>query len=108
MTPPPTGDRPAAAPPHPSPNPYTCIAARRSSNAVRSTGPPLPGRAADRGTWRGSIEAGQRSGQLRDDLDPGDVLLALGGFALVLDRQPRAQDLARRLFDLLLGGLSRR
>jgi hypothetical protein len=53
------------------------------------------------------IEAGQRAGQLRADLDYDDVCLALGGFALVIDRQPNAQDIGQRLFDLLLGGLAR-
>ena len=54
------------------------------------------------------LRAGQASGDLRADLDPGDVFLALGGFALVLERQPGAQDLAARLLGLLLDGLSRR
>lgn len=53
------------------------------------------------------IEAGQRAGQLRADLDHDDVSLALGGFALIIDRQPSAQDIGQRLFDLLLGGLAR-
>ena len=52
------------------------------------------------------VEAGQRSGELRADLDIPDVVLALGGFALILDRQPAAQDTGRRLFDLLLNGLA--
>jgi AcrR family transcriptional regulator len=53
------------------------------------------------------LDAGKASGELRADLDPGDVFLALGGFALVLDRQPGAQDLAARLLGLLLDGLAR-
>jgi AcrR family transcriptional regulator len=53
------------------------------------------------------LDAGQGSGDLRPGLDPGEVFLALGGFALVLDRQPDAQGLARRLLDLLLDGLAR-
>jgi hypothetical protein len=44
---------------------------------------------------------------LRQDLDTGDVFLAIGGFALVLDKQPNAQDLAGRLLSLLLDGLAR-
>lgn len=52
------------------------------------------------------VEAGQRSGELRADLDIPDVVLALGGFTLILDRQPAAQDTGRRLFDLLLNGLA--
>jgi AcrR family transcriptional regulator len=51
------------------------------------------------------VAAGQRSGDLRPDLDIADVLLALGGFALLLDRQPGARDTGQRLFDLLLTGL---
>jgi AcrR family transcriptional regulator len=54
------------------------------------------------------VEAGQRSGQLRDDLDVADVSLALGGFALILDRQPDAREIGARLYDLLLSGLVRR
>jgi AcrR family transcriptional regulator len=60
------------------------------------------------------LDAGKASGHLRPDLDPGDVFLALGGFALVLDKQPGAPDLqpgapdlADRLLALLLGGLAR-
>jgi AcrR family transcriptional regulator len=34
------------------------------------------------------LRAGQASGELRSDLDPADVFLALGGFALVMDHQP--------------------
>jgi AcrR family transcriptional regulator len=52
------------------------------------------------------LRAGQASGELRADLDPGDVFLALGGFALVLDRQPGAQALAGRLLGLLVDGLA--
>lgn len=52
------------------------------------------------------VEAGQRSGELRADLDIPDVVLALGGLAVILDRQPGAQDAGRRLFDLLLNGLA--
>ncbi|HEY1822242.1 MAG TPA: helix-turn-helix domain-containing protein [Trebonia sp.] len=54
------------------------------------------------------LDAGKSSGDLRPGLDPGEVFLAIGGFALVLDRQPDAQGLARRLLDLLLEGLARR
>lgn len=52
------------------------------------------------------LRAGQASGELRAELDPADVFLALGGFALVLDRQPGADALAGRLLDLLIGGLA--
>jgi hypothetical protein len=34
------------------------------------------------------LDAGKRSGDLRQDLDTNDVFLALGGFALFLDKQP--------------------
>jgi AcrR family transcriptional regulator len=54
------------------------------------------------------IDAGKRDGELRADLDTGEVSLALGGFALILARQPNPQDPGRRLFDLLLGGLANR
>jgi AcrR family transcriptional regulator len=53
------------------------------------------------------IDAGQHSGDLRPDLDTADVFLALGGFALILQRQPNAPELALRLLDLLLAGLAR-
>jgi hypothetical protein len=51
------------------------------------------------------LRAGQASGELRAGLDPGDVFLALGGFALALGHQPGADALAGRLLDLLLRGL---
>jgi AcrR family transcriptional regulator len=54
------------------------------------------------------LDAGRRAGELRADLDADDVFLALGGFALVLDKQPDAPDLASRLLNLLLEGLSSR
>ena len=54
------------------------------------------------------LDAGKNSGDLRRDLDAGDVFLALGGFALVLDRQPDATGRAERLLALLLTGLARR
>jgi AcrR family transcriptional regulator len=54
------------------------------------------------------LDAGESSGDLRLGLDAGDVFLALGGFALVLEHQPDGQELARRLLDLLLDGLARR
>jgi AcrR family transcriptional regulator len=52
------------------------------------------------------IDAGRAAGQLRADLDPADVSLALAGFALVLDHQPDAPRLGQRLLDLLLTGLT--
>lgn len=54
------------------------------------------------------IDAGKHSGDLRPDLDTADVFLALGGFALILHRQPNAPELALRLLDLLVTGLSQR
>jgi AcrR family transcriptional regulator len=52
------------------------------------------------------IDAGKHSGDLRPDLDAADVSLALGGFALILHRQPSSPQLALRLLDLLLTGLA--
>lgn len=54
------------------------------------------------------IDAGKRSGELTEDLDIGEVSLAPGGLALILDQQPHAQELGQRLIALLLGGLARR
>jgi AcrR family transcriptional regulator len=53
------------------------------------------------------IDAGKRSGELREDLEIGEVSLALGGFALILDQKRNAQELGQRLIALLLDGLAR-
>jgi AcrR family transcriptional regulator len=54
------------------------------------------------------VAAGQRAGDLRDDLVVADVSRALGGIALVLDGRPDAREAGNRLFELLLGGIARR
>jgi len=51
------------------------------------------------------LRAGQEAGELRADLDPADVSLALAGFALILERRSDARDKANRLLDLLLQGI---
>jgi AcrR family transcriptional regulator len=57
------------------------------------------------GALRLLIQACQRAGRLRDDLDLDDVALALGGFALIVDSRANAREAGARLFDLLLIGL---
>ncbi len=54
------------------------------------------------------LAAGQRAGELRDDLVVADVSRLLGGLVLILDGQPDARAAADRLFDLLIGGLAQR
>ncbi|CAL9667683.1 TetR/AcrR family transcriptional regulator [Streptomyces sp. enrichment culture] len=54
------------------------------------------------------IDAGKDSGELREDLNIDEVFLAMGGFVLILDKQPNAQELGERLVGLLLRGLARR
>jgi AcrR family transcriptional regulator len=51
------------------------------------------------------MAAGIASGSLRDDVDPNDLLMSLGGVALIAGHEQR-RDLAGRLLDLLLDGLS--
>jgi AcrR family transcriptional regulator len=50
------------------------------------------------------LQAGERSGEVRPGLDPTDVVMALGGFALVGGEEDEPE-LAQRLLDLLLRGL---
>jgi AcrR family transcriptional regulator len=50
------------------------------------------------------LQAGERSGDVRPGLDPTDVVMALGGFALV-GGEENEPALAQRLLDLLLRGL---
>lgn len=50
------------------------------------------------------VEAGQRDSSLRRDIDPNDVLMALGGITLIAGHEDR-RDLASRLLTLLLDGL---
>jgi AcrR family transcriptional regulator len=50
------------------------------------------------------LAAGATDGSLRDDLPATDVLMALGGIALIADT-PAQRPLAGRLLDLLLAGV---
>jgi AcrR family transcriptional regulator len=50
------------------------------------------------------LEAGAADGTLRPDLSPLDVMMALGGTALIAS-EPEQQEQAARLLDLLLDGL---
>ncbi|WP_431219559.1 TetR/AcrR family transcriptional regulator [Leifsonia xyli] len=50
------------------------------------------------------IDAAGASGDLRAGIDPGDVLMALGGITLISAHEEQ-RALATRLIDLLLGGL---
>ncbi|MFI7586161.1 TetR/AcrR family transcriptional regulator [Spongisporangium articulatum] len=52
----------------------------------------------------GLLEAAADAGQLRHDLDPLDVLMALGGFAFIAEDQAEP-DLRERLIRLLVDGL---
>jgi AcrR family transcriptional regulator len=52
------------------------------------------------------LEAGAADGTLRPDADPTDVLMALGGIALIAGR-PEQRDQALRLQSLLLDGVRR-
>jgi AcrR family transcriptional regulator len=51
------------------------------------------------------LAAGTATGELRDDVDGADVLMALGGITLISAHEQQ-RDLASRLISLLLGGLS--
>jgi AcrR family transcriptional regulator len=51
------------------------------------------------------LAAGERSGALRPGLDPVDVIMALGGFAMVIGEEARP-DLRDRLVGLLIDGLA--
>ncbi|HEY0279932.1 MAG TPA: TetR family transcriptional regulator [Solirubrobacterales bacterium] len=65
-------------------------------------------RAASRDALRQAVEtliaAGARTGELRDDLDAADVLMALGGITLISEHEHQ-RDLATRLIALLLDAL---
>jgi AcrR family transcriptional regulator len=50
------------------------------------------------------LEAGAADGTLRPDISPLDVMMALGGTALIAS-EPEQQEQAARLLDLLLDGL---
>ena len=51
------------------------------------------------------IAAGNQDATLRADLDPNDVLMALGGITLIADNEHQ-RDLASRLCDLLMDSLT--
>jgi AcrR family transcriptional regulator len=51
------------------------------------------------------LRTSEEQGAVRPGLDPGDVVMALGGIALITSDQGR-QDLAGRLLDLLMAGLT--
>ena len=53
------------------------------------------------------ILAGSEAAELRADIDPNDVLMALGGITLIADNE-RQRELASRLCDLLMDGLTAR
>lgn len=50
------------------------------------------------------VAAGRSAGELRDDVDAGDVLMALGGITLISGHEHQ-RELASRLIALLLDGL---
>ena len=50
------------------------------------------------------VDAGRAAGELRDDIDPSDVLMALGGITLITGHEHQPE-LAGRLIELLLTGL---
>jgi AcrR family transcriptional regulator len=50
------------------------------------------------------LDAAAATGGVRRDIDPVDVVMALGGFAFIAEEQARP-DLRQRLLDLLLDGL---
>jgi hypothetical protein len=51
------------------------------------------------------LDAGAAAGTLRADVDPNDVLMALGGISLIAGAENQRQ-LATRLIDLLLHGVA--
>jgi AcrR family transcriptional regulator len=53
------------------------------------------------------MAAGVADGTIRPDLEPNDVLMALGGVTLIAG-EPDQRDLAGRLLDLLVNGIERR
>jgi hypothetical protein len=50
------------------------------------------------------LKAGASQRELRDDIDPADVMFGIGGVSLVAG-EPDQRDQAGRLLDLLLDGL---
>jgi AcrR family transcriptional regulator len=61
-------------------------------------------RAALHDAVRTLVAAGQEEGSLRSDVDPGDVLMALGGITLIAGHEDQ-RELATRLIALLLAGI---
>jgi AcrR family transcriptional regulator len=53
------------------------------------------------------LAAGAAAETIRPDIDPGDVLMSLGGISLIAG-EPGQRDQARRLLDLLMDGLTSR
>jgi AcrR family transcriptional regulator len=53
------------------------------------------------------LAAGAAAETIRPDIDPGDVLMSLGGISLIAG-EPSQRDQARRLLDLLMDGLTSR
>jgi AcrR family transcriptional regulator len=51
------------------------------------------------------LAAGSEPGTMRADIDPNDVLMALGGITLIADHEHQ-RELASRLCDLLMDGLT--
>jgi AcrR family transcriptional regulator len=51
------------------------------------------------------LAAGAAAQAIRPDIDPGDVLMSLGGITLIAG-EPGQRDQARRLLDLLMDGLT--
>jgi AcrR family transcriptional regulator len=51
------------------------------------------------------VTAGRSAGALRDDIEPHDVLMALGGITMIAGHEHQ-RDLASRLVNLLLDGLA--
>lgn len=51
------------------------------------------------------LEAGQRTGELRADVQPADVVRALGGICMLSERTPPEREQTRRIIDLLVDGL---
>jgi AcrR family transcriptional regulator len=51
------------------------------------------------------LAAGVAAETIRPDIDPGDVLMSLGGISLIAG-EPSQRDQARRLLDLLMDGLT--
>jgi AcrR family transcriptional regulator len=51
------------------------------------------------------LEAGQRTGEIRPDVQPPDVVRALGGICMLSERTAPEREQIRRIIDLLVDGL---